>query len=63
MHPPPRPDGKIETVVTSLEMRGVPTHPPIAPPCEGLTVVRAVRPTPSFYRYLYDAVGRALALG
>lgn len=57
MHPPPRPDGKIESVVTSLEMLAKPSAAELAPPRAGLTVVRAVRPTVSFYRYLYDTVG------
>lgn len=57
MHPPPRPDGKITSVITSLEMRAPPTSPPIPPPREGLTIVQAVQPTASFYRYLYDTVG------
>jgi GNAT superfamily N-acetyltransferase len=57
MHPPPRPDGKIESVVTSLEMLAKPSADEIAPPRAGLTIMRAVRPTISFYRYLYDTVG------
>lgn len=57
MHPPPRPDGKIESVITSLEMRAPPASAPIPPPQDGLTIVQAVRPTVSFYRYLYDTVG------
>jgi len=57
MHPPPRPDGKIESVITYLEMRAPPAEPPFPPPQEGLTIVQAVRPTASFYRYLYDTVG------
>ncbi|MFO0757262.1 MAG: GNAT family N-acetyltransferase [Byssovorax sp.] len=57
-HPPVRPDGKIECVVTHLEMFALPTPAPLPAPCEGLTIVRALRPTVSFYRYLYDAVGR-----
>ena len=57
MLPPPRPDGKIETVVTYLEMRAPPATPPIPPPRDGLTIVQALQPTASFYRYLYDTVG------
>src|SRR3954463_4320022 len=30
----------------------------VAPPREGLVVVHARRPTVSYYRFLYDAVGR-----
>src|SRR5438874_731341 len=62
-HPPERPDGKIETVVTSLEMRELPPHAPLPPPCSGLTVVQAVRPTVSFYRYLYNTAGEAWLWG
>jgi GNAT superfamily N-acetyltransferase len=57
MHAPPRPDGKIESVITYLEMRAPPAEGPGAPPEDGLSIVQAVRPTVSFYRYLYDTVG------
>jgi len=56
-HPPPRADGKIESVVTSLEMTEPPTSAPLPSPRAEVTVVHAVRPTVSFYRYLYDTVG------
>ena len=56
-HPPLRADGKIEAVVTSLEMLERPSEPAIPAPCDGLAVERAVRPTASFYRYLYNTVG------
>ena len=56
-HPPPRADGKIESVVTSLEMFAPLAGPPIAPPRADLAIVQAVHPTVSFYRYLYDTVG------
>lgn len=56
-HPPLRADGQIEVVVTSLEMFGQPADPPIPAPRDGLAIVRAVRPTASFYRYLYNTVG------
>ncbi|HET6469715.1 MAG TPA: hypothetical protein VFG43_15180, partial [Geminicoccaceae bacterium] len=49
--------GQIETVVTWLEMLERPRRAPAQPPDPGLEVVRAVRPTVSFYRYLYDTVG------
>lgn len=57
MHPSPRPDGKIETVVTYLEMLAPPAAAPLPPPRDGLSIVHAARPTVSFYRYLYDTVG------
>lgn len=56
-HPPPRADGKIETVVTSLEMLAPPASPGRAPPRGDLAIVKAERPTVSFYRYLYNTVG------
>jgi GNAT superfamily N-acetyltransferase len=56
-HPPLRADGKIESVVTSLEMTAPPASPPLPPPRTDVTLVRAVRPTVSFYRYLYDTTG------
>jgi GNAT superfamily N-acetyltransferase len=56
-HPPPRADGKLETIVTHLEMHERPTRTPAPPPRADLTIVRAVHPTVSFYRYLYDTVG------
>lgn len=62
-HPPIRPDGKIESVVTHLEMTELPARPLLAPPRGDLAVVRAVRPTVSFYRYLYDTIGEAWLWG
>ena len=56
--PPVRPDGKLEALVTSLEMFALPTPEPLPPPCAGLSIVQAVHPTVSFYRYLYDTIGR-----
>jgi GNAT superfamily N-acetyltransferase len=53
----PRIVGTVETVVTWLEMLEPPRRAPAQPPDPGLEVVRAVRPTVSFYRYLYDTVG------
>jgi GNAT superfamily N-acetyltransferase len=47
----------VETLVTYLEMRASPDGPAMAPPRPGLEIRRAMRPTTSFYRYLYDAVG------
>ena len=56
-HPPVRADGKIETLVTSLEMLAPPASAALPAPREGLSIQKAVRPTVSFYRYLYDTVG------
>jgi len=47
----------IETLVSYLEMTAPPATRPLPAPRAGLEVHRAVRPTLSFYRYLYDAIG------
>ena len=49
----------IETTVTYLEMDQRPTRPTVAAPSGKLAILRAEKPTASFYRYLYDAVGEA----
>lgn len=55
--PLPEPDGRLRVVVVELEM----TAPQMLrlPPPAGLklALLRAEKPTVSFYRYLYDAVG------
>src|SRR5512138_1961412 len=56
-HPPCRADGKIESTITYLEMLAPPGGLPLPLPREGLDIEQAVRPTVSFYRYLYDTVG------
>ncbi len=53
-----RPEGVIETTVTYLEMTGPPRHAQLPTPLRKLALLRAGQPTVSFYRYLYDAVGR-----
>ena len=50
-------DGRIDLVVTYLEMTEPPTHPPPPPPAARHAMLRAERPTVSFYRYLYETVG------
>jgi GNAT superfamily N-acetyltransferase len=52
----PGPREVVEVVTTYLEMRARPSAP-LAPPAPGVTVVRAVKPSVRFYRYLYDSVG------
>jgi GNAT superfamily N-acetyltransferase len=47
----------IETLVTYLEMTAPPTRPARPAPRGDLEIRRAQRPTISFYRYLYAAVG------
>ena len=48
---------RIETLVTYLEMTAPPTWPARPAPRGDLEIRRARRPTVSFYRYLYAAVG------
>ncbi len=54
------PPGKLRMVVTYLEMRAPPggavVHPPQA---HKLALLRAEKPTVSFYRYLYNTVGES----
>jgi GNAT superfamily N-acetyltransferase len=48
---------EVATVTTTyLEMRARPSAP-LAPPPPAVEIVRAVKPTVRFYRYLYDSVG------
>jgi GNAT superfamily N-acetyltransferase len=47
----------IPTLVTYLEMTTPPTTVPIRPPLAGIEIRVARRPTVSFYRYLYRAIG------
>lgn len=51
------PPGKVEMVITYLQMKRRPAHPPVTHPGERVALLRAERPTISFYRYLYDTVG------
>ena len=48
--------GQIKTTISHLEMFAPPNRPPVQPP-PGAEVVRALNPTLSFYRYLYDTIG------
>lgn len=52
----PRIRGWIKSSVTYLEMLALPDRPAVAVP-SGVEVRRAVRPTVSFYRYLYNTIG------
>lgn len=51
-----RADGKLAYTIIYLEMSAPPTGVPRPLPPDA-TIVRAHRPTVSFYRYLYDTVG------
>ncbi|MDH3661996.1 MAG: GNAT family N-acetyltransferase [Alphaproteobacteria bacterium] len=53
----PRIKGWVQSNVSYLEMRAPPDRPPTVAARDGVEVRRAVRPTVSFYRYLYDTVG------
>jgi len=48
---------EIETVITYLEMTAPPASPPPPTPLGPLALMRAEKPTVSFYRYLYNTVG------
>ena len=48
----------LEVTITYLEMTAPPTRPTVPIPTLGkMALLRAERPTVSFYRYLYDTVG------
>jgi len=49
--------GKIEMIITYLEMRTRPTRAAVTTPALKLALLRAERPTVAFYRFLYDMVG------
>tara|TARA_Y100000294_G_scaffold79287_1_gene74565 strand:- start:75 stop:671 length:597 start_codon:yes stop_codon:yes gene_type:complete len=56
--PAPKADGTLEVTFTYLEMRKPADPVPYqGPTIDNLTVLRAVEPTISFYRYLYNHVG------
>ena len=48
----------LEDVITYLEMLERPTGKRVPAPLEKLALMRAEDCTVSFYRYLYDTVGR-----
>ncbi len=53
------PEGKLEMVIIYLEMTERPTRPSVPQPRHAgkLALMRADKPTVSFYRYLYNTVG------
>ena len=54
-----KPGERVETTVTYLEMRSPPRRPATPAPLGKLAIMRAERPTVSFYRYLYNTIGEA----
>ncbi|NQV99512.1 MAG: GNAT family N-acetyltransferase [Rhodospirillales bacterium] len=48
---------KISSVITYLEMTSRPSSPTPARPAVKMALMRAEKPTLSFYRYLYNAIG------
>jgi GNAT superfamily N-acetyltransferase len=50
---------RLVTIVSHLQMFALPAHAPVPAPRADLTLVRACRPTPAFYRFLYNGVGAA----
>ena len=52
------PAGKLRMVITYLEMTSYPKLPKRKSPVSAVAVIRAYNPTVSYYRYLYDAVGK-----
>jgi len=58
-HPLPRADGSLPTKITYLTMRRASARDTRPPPSAGhLELVHIERPSCSFYRFLYDSVGR-----
>ncbi len=53
------PGEQLETTVTYLERTSPPRRPATPAPLGKLAVLRAERPTVSFYRYLYNTIGEA----
>lgn len=51
------PTGKIKSLITYLEMREPPPPRELPAPHSSFLIMPAVRPTVSFYRYLYNTIG------
>ncbi len=49
---------KIKSVITYLEMTARPTSPTPPRPAVKVALLRAEKPTVSFYRYLYETIGQ-----
>lgn len=52
------PEGKVELITTYLELRQRLARGPSRPRLENLALMRAHKPTISFYRYLHNTVGQ-----
>jgi hypothetical protein len=50
-------DGKLDDIVTYLEMHERPIRRPVPAPPGKLALMRAERCSVSFYRYLYNTIG------
>jgi GNAT superfamily N-acetyltransferase len=55
----PPPEGKLEMVITYLQMHRPPVRRHVSHRANATAIIRARRPTLSFYRYLYGTVGAA----
>ncbi|MEZ5836462.1 MAG: GNAT family N-acetyltransferase [Geminicoccaceae bacterium] len=53
----PKVVGRVQATVSYLEMLERPVSAPLQPPAEGCEIVKAIRPTVAFYRFLYGTVG------
>jgi GNAT superfamily N-acetyltransferase len=51
------PAGKIKIAITYLEMRNKPQPRELQLPSANVSIIQAITPTVSFYRYLYNTVG------
>lgn len=49
--------GRLNVIVTYLEMTEPPSSPPPLKPAGNVTIMRAVNPAVAFYRFLYNSVG------
>ncbi len=56
-HQPADGTAEVEFTVTYLEMCARPSDVNLATPRHDVSIVRSMRPTTSFYRFLYNAVG------
>ncbi|MCK5445916.1 MAG: GNAT family N-acetyltransferase [Rhodospirillaceae bacterium] len=50
---------QMNSTITYLEMTAPPNQPPPPPPAHQHAIMRAEKPTVSFYRFLYNTIGQA----